>query len=71
MKFGLLLNTQFLSGESASKRHHFIFRVQWPGMSQEDALGQIAQLGREVVQRTRSSEPRLRNGASISAGPKG
>jgi hypothetical protein len=34
--------------------NHFIFRVQWPGISQEDALGQIAQLGREVVQRTRS-----------------
>ena len=29
--------------------NHFIFRVQWPGMSQEDALGQIAELGREVV----------------------
>jgi alkanesulfonate monooxygenase SsuD/methylene tetrahydromethanopterin reductase-like flavin-dependent oxidoreductase (luciferase family) len=36
--------------------NHFIFRVQWPGMSQEDALGQIAQLGREVVQRTRSGD---------------
>ena len=32
--------------------NHFIFRVQWPGMPQGDALGQIAQLGREVVQRT-------------------
>ena len=34
--------------------NHFIFRVQWPGMPQEDALGQIAQLGREIVQRDRS-----------------
>jgi alkanesulfonate monooxygenase SsuD/methylene tetrahydromethanopterin reductase-like flavin-dependent oxidoreductase (luciferase family) len=33
--------------------NHFIFRVQWPGMSQEDALDQIAQLGREIVQRRR------------------
>jgi hypothetical protein len=30
--------------------NHFIFRVQWPGMPQEDTLRQIAQLGREVVQ---------------------
>jgi alkanesulfonate monooxygenase SsuD/methylene tetrahydromethanopterin reductase-like flavin-dependent oxidoreductase (luciferase family) len=29
--------------------NHFIFRVQWPGMSQEDAIGQIEQLGHEVV----------------------
>jgi alkanesulfonate monooxygenase SsuD/methylene tetrahydromethanopterin reductase-like flavin-dependent oxidoreductase (luciferase family) len=29
--------------------NHFIFRVQWPGMPQEDALRQISQLGREVV----------------------
>jgi alkanesulfonate monooxygenase SsuD/methylene tetrahydromethanopterin reductase-like flavin-dependent oxidoreductase (luciferase family) len=36
--------------------NHFIFRVQWPGMLQEDALGQIAQLGREVVQRTKSGD---------------
>jgi alkanesulfonate monooxygenase SsuD/methylene tetrahydromethanopterin reductase-like flavin-dependent oxidoreductase (luciferase family) len=28
---------------------HFIFRVQWPGMSQEDSLKQIGQLGRQVV----------------------
>jgi len=35
--------------------NHFIFRLQWPGMPQEDALGQIAQLGREVVQKTRTS----------------
>jgi alkanesulfonate monooxygenase SsuD/methylene tetrahydromethanopterin reductase-like flavin-dependent oxidoreductase (luciferase family) len=34
--------------------NHFIFRVQWPGMPQGDALGQIAQLGREIVQRTGS-----------------
>jgi|SoiMetStandDraft_5_1073268.scaffolds.fasta_scaffold53733_2 alkanesulfonate monooxygenase SsuD/methylene tetrahydromethanopterin reductase-like flavin-dependent oxidoreductase (luciferase family) len=38
--------------------NHFIFRVQWPGMSQEDALGQIAQLGREVVQRRPAKTPR-------------
>jgi hypothetical protein len=32
--------------------NHFIFRVQWPGMPQDDALSQIARLGREIVQRT-------------------
>jgi hypothetical protein len=32
--------------------NHFIFRVQWPGMPQEDALSQIARLGREIVQKT-------------------
>jgi probable F420-dependent oxidoreductase len=31
--------------------HHFIFRVQWPGMPHEDALVQIARLGREVIGR--------------------
>lgn len=30
---------------------HFIFRVQWPGMPQEDAMRQIALLGREVIAR--------------------
>lgn len=34
--------------------HHFIFRVQWPGMPQEDALAQIERLGREVISTTRS-----------------
>lgn len=29
--------------------HHFIFRVQWPGMPQEDAMKQIERLGRDVV----------------------
>jgi alkanesulfonate monooxygenase SsuD/methylene tetrahydromethanopterin reductase-like flavin-dependent oxidoreductase (luciferase family) len=29
--------------------NHFIFRVQWPGMPQEDAITQIERLGREVV----------------------
>jgi probable F420-dependent oxidoreductase len=33
--------------------NHFIFRVQWPGMSQEAALDQIAGLGREIVQKMR------------------
>jgi hypothetical protein len=33
--------------------NHFIFRVQWPGMSQDDAMAQIAQLGREVAGRMR------------------
>ena len=33
--------------------NHFIFRVQWPGMPQEDALMQIERLGRAVAQRTR------------------
>ena len=28
---------------------HFIFRVQWPGMPQEDAMKQIERLGRDVV----------------------
>jgi alkanesulfonate monooxygenase SsuD/methylene tetrahydromethanopterin reductase-like flavin-dependent oxidoreductase (luciferase family) len=28
---------------------HFIFRVQWPGVSQEDSLKQIGQLGRQIV----------------------
>lgn len=109
MRFGLLLNTQFPQGESASQRlqglldqvraardngldsvwvsqhylaspfqmlqqvsllilgtpdecranidrharllgvHHFIFRVQWPGMPQEDAMKQIELLGDDVV----------------------
>jgi alkanesulfonate monooxygenase SsuD/methylene tetrahydromethanopterin reductase-like flavin-dependent oxidoreductase (luciferase family) len=31
--------------------NHFIFRVQWPGLSQEDAIGQIERLGRELVQK--------------------
>jgi alkanesulfonate monooxygenase SsuD/methylene tetrahydromethanopterin reductase-like flavin-dependent oxidoreductase (luciferase family) len=31
--------------------NHFIFRLQWPGMPQEDAMAQIARLGREIVQR--------------------
>jgi len=35
--------------------NHFIFRVQWPGMSQEDALAQIAQLGRGVAEPMRRS----------------
>jgi alkanesulfonate monooxygenase SsuD/methylene tetrahydromethanopterin reductase-like flavin-dependent oxidoreductase (luciferase family) len=35
--------------------NHFIFRLQWPGMPQDDALGQIEQLGREVVQRISSA----------------
>ena len=34
--------------------NHFIFRLQWPGMPQEDALGQIAQLGRQIVSSARS-----------------
>jgi alkanesulfonate monooxygenase SsuD/methylene tetrahydromethanopterin reductase-like flavin-dependent oxidoreductase (luciferase family) len=29
--------------------NHFIFRVQWPGMPQEDALPQIERLGREII----------------------
>lgn len=32
---------------------HFIFRVQWPGMPQEDAMKQIRLLGRETVAPTR------------------
>jgi hypothetical protein len=35
--------------------NHFIFRLQWPGMPQADALGQIEQLGREVVHRISSA----------------
>jgi alkanesulfonate monooxygenase SsuD/methylene tetrahydromethanopterin reductase-like flavin-dependent oxidoreductase (luciferase family) len=35
---------------------HFIFRVQWPGMPQEDAVRQIALLGREVVARASRRE---------------
>ncbi len=31
--------------------HHFIFRVQWPGMPHADALAQIERLGREVIGR--------------------
>jgi alkanesulfonate monooxygenase SsuD/methylene tetrahydromethanopterin reductase-like flavin-dependent oxidoreductase (luciferase family) len=38
---------------SALGVNHFIFRVQWPGMSQDDAMAQIAQLGREVAGRMR------------------
>ena len=37
--------------------NHFIFRVQWPGMAQEDALAQIERLGREVIGRA-GSRPR-------------
>jgi hypothetical protein len=29
--------------------NHFIFRVQWPGMAPEDALGQIELLGRHIA----------------------
>ncbi len=36
---------------------HFIFRVQWPGMPQKDALRQIERLGRQVVATTRSAAP--------------
>jgi alkanesulfonate monooxygenase SsuD/methylene tetrahydromethanopterin reductase-like flavin-dependent oxidoreductase (luciferase family) len=32
--------------------HHFIFRIQWPGMPQEDAMKQIELLGRDVVARS-------------------
>jgi len=31
--------------------NHFIFRVQWPGMPQEDAMKQIQRIGRELVAR--------------------
>src|SRR5262249_7964103 len=31
--------------------NHFIFRVQWPGMPQEEAMKQIERLGREIVAR--------------------
>jgi alkanesulfonate monooxygenase SsuD/methylene tetrahydromethanopterin reductase-like flavin-dependent oxidoreductase (luciferase family) len=33
---------------------HFIFRVQWPGMPQADAMRQIERLGREIVSRSES-----------------
>ena len=29
--------------------NHFIFRLQWPGMPQDDAMTQIARLGREIA----------------------
>ena len=32
---------------------HFIFRVQWPGMPQGDAMKQIERLGREIVARSK------------------
>lgn len=31
---------------------HFIFRLQWPGMPQDDAMKQIRLLGREIVARS-------------------
>ncbi len=65
MPFEDLARDRFIVGNAEECRHdierhartlrvnHFIFRVQWPGMPQEDALGQIAHLGREIVQRMR------------------
>ena len=32
--------------------NHFIFRLQWPGMPQDDAMKQIQLLGREIVARS-------------------
>jgi hypothetical protein len=29
--------------------NHFIFRVQWPGMAPEDALGRIELHGRHII----------------------
>ena len=63
--FDDLARDRFIVGSAAEcradiERHaqalgvnHFIFRVQWPGMSQDDAMAQIAQLRREVAERMR------------------
>jgi alkanesulfonate monooxygenase SsuD/methylene tetrahydromethanopterin reductase-like flavin-dependent oxidoreductase (luciferase family) len=62
--FEELARDRFIFGNADECRHdierharalgvnHFIFRVQWPGMDQEEALAQIAQLGREVARAT-------------------